>query len=154
MHAGSCPLEGERRRRAPFGGAAFTLVEVTLALGILSFAVISMAGLLSVGISGLRENRQRSIESQILDWAQSVAREAYEAGNLSRLADEGPYSFDSSGLFLAEKDSPACIYKATLTPVEKTLPGSRQSLWSIEVEMRSPARDNQLLGKRALWFSK
>ncbi len=43
----------------------FTLVEVTLALGILSFAMVSLTGLISVGLSSFRGSVNITVESQI-----------------------------------------------------------------------------------------
>src|SRR5687768_5119038 len=50
----------------------FTLVEVTLAIGVVSFAMIAMLGLLPVGLTTFQEASTLSVRSQI---AQALASE-------------------------------------------------------------------------------
>jgi len=56
--------ETSARNRA--SSRAFSLVEVVLALGVVSFAFVSLLGLMSAGYSGLRESTATSLQSQIL----------------------------------------------------------------------------------------
>lgn len=149
--AGTFPISA-RGRRSRSGG--FTLVEVLLALGLLSFAIISMVGLLSVGLTGMQGNIQRSVEAQIMDWVRSTAQVAHTEGTLLSLAEDNPHPFDQAGLLLAASHTGVPIYSATLTPVQKPLPGSEQTLWGIQVVIRSPARGDRALCTNALWFSK
>lgn len=55
------PSSGRRKR---LGG--FSLVEVTIATGILTFSVVSVLGILPVGLSSLRQSMDQTVESQIL----------------------------------------------------------------------------------------
>jgi len=48
-------------------GDAFTLVEVVLALGVASFALISLLGLLAMGTTGLSHSMDMSVETQIIE---------------------------------------------------------------------------------------
>jgi uncharacterized protein (TIGR02598 family) len=48
------------------GLKAFTLVEVSLACGLISFALVSILGLMSVGLNTLRETMGRTVEGQIV----------------------------------------------------------------------------------------
>jgi len=49
-----------------FASQAFSLVEVTLALGLSCFCLLAVVGLLPVGLSTLRQATEQSIESQIV----------------------------------------------------------------------------------------
>ena len=44
----------------------FTLVEVSLACGIISFALVSILGLIPVGLNTLRETMDQTVEGQIV----------------------------------------------------------------------------------------
>jgi|GEM_PF-4112780 Verrucomicrobium spinosum paralogous family TIGR02598 len=45
---------------------AFSLAEVTIALGLATFAVLSVAGLLPLGLGTLRDSKVQMLETQIL----------------------------------------------------------------------------------------
>lgn len=53
--------------------AAFSLVEVTLAIGIVSFALLSLLGVVPVGLSALRSAMDCTVEAQI---TQKISGEA------------------------------------------------------------------------------
>jgi uncharacterized protein (TIGR02598 family) len=53
---------GKARKGAP----AFSLVEVALALGIISFALLTVAGLMPVGLGTMRQAMDNTEESQII----------------------------------------------------------------------------------------
>lgn len=132
---------------------AFSLVEVALALGILGVGLVAMVGLISVGLNGSRENINRSAETQIVDWVQSVAKAAHQGNSLYQL-DPGPHQFDRSGLYLLPANSADSIYSASLVVSEKSLPGSQEALLCVEITLRARGRDNQILARNALWFQK
>lgn len=132
------------------GRRAFSLVEVALALGILGFALIPLMGLVSVGLNTSRDNAQRQAGSQIVEWAQGRAKAAHQAGTLAVLPG-GPYPFDAMGLLLTGTNAP--VYLATLRCASLPLPGSTQSLWSVEVITRRPDNPNPL-SRNVLWFGK
>lgn len=46
--------------------AAFSLVEVVLALGVMSFCLLTVIGLLPVGLTTLRDAAQQTVEGQIV----------------------------------------------------------------------------------------
>lgn len=50
----------------PVGRKAFTLVEVSLACGVISFALVSILGLIPVGLTTLRETMDQTVEGQIV----------------------------------------------------------------------------------------
>jgi len=123
---------------------AFSLVEVAFALGILAFAVIPLMGLLSIGLQRKRENIDRSVEAQILSWAQ---------GNIRLRTQNSPASysetFNESGI--AAPDTEA-IFSAEMTPrTAASLPGGSATLKSWSLEIKSLKREQALLGQHVVW---
>lgn len=75
---------------------AFSLIEVVLALGIISFCFIGLLGLMSAGLKSFEAAIDNTVATQI---AQNVIGKARQAG-FSRLAAAGPGStlyFDEEG---------------------------------------------------------
>lgn len=128
-----------------------------MALAISGFAMVSLIGLVSVGLDQSRKTIEISAEGQILDWTKSYAKSLMETEGVTALASSTPLYFDSDGLALegaAASNTEKRIFSATISPVNKALPGSSQALWGVEIVIKSPARNNQLLGNHAFWFSK
>ena len=73
---------------------AFTLVEVTLSIGIVSFVILVMLGINSVGISTLGDANNANLEAQII---QAISNEAAltDFSNLTNLA--GTRYYDQEG---------------------------------------------------------
>ncbi len=46
-------------------GAAFTLVEIALALGVISFAIVGLVALIPAGLNNFRASMNASVGSQI-----------------------------------------------------------------------------------------
>jgi uncharacterized protein (TIGR02598 family) len=82
---------------------AFSLVEVVLALGMMSFAMISVVGLIPVGLGNFRDARRLSIEAGI---AQRLSGDLRLAG---RSVAAGSYYFDDQG---APVEEAAALYVA------------------------------------------
>ncbi len=77
-------------RHLPRGRGAFSLVEVALAVGILSFALVAVLGLLGVGINASRDS---SDDTKVAFIMQDVAaRVRTEASGLTLAAD--PHTLD------------------------------------------------------------
>ena len=73
---------------------AFTLIEVTLAIGVVSFAILGMVGLNSVGLTTLRAAKDSAMEARVV---QSLGSEA-RLSDFSRLATlAGTRYFDQEG---------------------------------------------------------
>ena len=92
----------------------FSLVEVTLALGLVSFAVITIMGLLPTGLSTLRQAMNQTVEAQIVRTigAQSVIAPFTNLASLSY--------FDNEGL----PSTPAnAYYTVNVTPSAPVFPG-------------------------------
>ena len=52
--------------RTPKNRSAFSLVEVVIALGVVSFAVITLLALIPTGLSGFQQAQTSSVETQIV----------------------------------------------------------------------------------------
>jgi uncharacterized protein (TIGR02598 family) len=76
----------------------FSLIEVTIALGVVSFALIALFGLLPTGLTTFRSSIDRSIASQIAQNIISQARQT-EFSSLSTLATPAgsPKKFTEDG---------------------------------------------------------
>ncbi len=71
---------------APDPLAAFSLVEITLALGIISFALVSVMALMPLGMKNLRSAIDTTVSAQI---TQSLVAETQQA-KFSELRDLHP----------------------------------------------------------------
>lgn len=80
-HGSRLPRRGARRRSA----AGFTMVEIALSLAIIGFALVAIIGVLPLGLSVQRENREEAIIQQdanvFLDAIRSGARGLDELTN-------------------------------------------------------------------------
>lgn len=108
---------------------AFSLIEVVLALGVVSFAFVGIMGMVPVGLKNFRQAIDTNVQSQI---SQQITAEI----QLSRYADLAtngsgslnfPKYFDDQGGAVASAADPGCVYTVNLdpaSPVHPTLPGS------------------------------
>lgn len=102
--------------------SAFTLVEVTIALGVVSFALLAMIGLIPTGLGSLRNSTQQSVNAQII---QQISSGLTATGFLSRtdfsvFASTNLY-FDAEAQPLEGSDG--ARYLATITVKNPSLPG-------------------------------
>ena len=105
------PKNGSPRHvavRFPLTKGGFTLVEVTLALGIISFAFVAMFGLLPVGLNVSRQAIDTTIEAQIVQKLTSQALQT-DFSQINKLSTAAPYFFDSDGKNATQTSS---LYKA------------------------------------------
>ncbi len=104
----------------------FTLVEVTLAIGIISFAFVAMFGMLPVGLSVSRQAMDTTIEAQIVQQlkTQALQTDFKKLGSLGEdsQGNVAPYYFDDQGKVV--QTSAQAVYKAEFLPVpdETVLP--------------------------------
>lgn len=84
---------------------AFSLVEVVLALGIVSFAMVGILGMVPVGLASFRNAKNFTVESTIV---QEVAGELQRA-EFSSLAAANLY-FDEQGLRVESASDPSVLY--------------------------------------------
>jgi uncharacterized protein (TIGR02598 family) len=104
---------------------AFSLVEVTMALGIIAFSMITMLGLVPVGLDAMRESRVEMVRSQIL---QNITGRAMLTP-FSELDSfvAGTYWFDDQGLAQAQRND-ATRFIVTLDRSSTSYPGSARAI--------------------------
>lgn len=117
----------------------FSLIEITITLGILSFAILPLFGLLTVGLQSSRRNVDRSINAQILSWIQGDTASHTE----TRIA-----YFDEFG---AASSEAAGVYKAVITPTNISLPGSSLSLPVKNVVIHHSASEDRKIDEDTVW---
>ncbi len=120
---------------------AFSLVEMTTSLGIMSFAMVAVLGLLPVGMKAFQEaDSQARFSRHGQDWL-TVAQQT-DFSSLDGLA--GEYFYDQDGVEVTE-DDPRKLITVTLTvesPVD--LPGFTPLstlMAHVLVEVSQPGRD-------------
>ncbi len=94
----------------PVRAVAFSLIEVLLALGVTSFALLTMAALIPMGLSEARQASDATTESQIVQFARNEI-EMTPFTNLSAWAGTNSY-FDNQGL-PTTKGGPEQIYSVS-----------------------------------------
>ena len=98
--------------------SAFSLIEVTMALGIVAFGLIAILGLLPTGLNLARECRDETVAVNILSALASDLQYREESSGKTRLYQvhieggrTGRTLFDQNGGWLgAAADSPEAIY--------------------------------------------
>lgn len=88
---------------------AFTLVEVSISIGVVAFAMIAMLGLIPVGLTTFQEASTLSVRSQIV---QAISNEIARSDSANIQGRD--YFFDNEGNVL-EENQPGRIYTATVT---------------------------------------
>ena len=116
-------------RRAIASG--FSLVEVTLALGISSFAVVSVFGCLSVGVNTLHDTNRDVTNAQIISEVSSMLTQTpfAQLPGFVTDTDTKPLYFDQAGRQLAATTPgglapTGTLYRATLSLVYPAAAGS------------------------------
>lgn len=99
--------------------AAFTLVEIMIATGLITFSVIAVLGVLPVGLTSLRQSMNQTVEAQIV---RSIAAQAVTT-SFTNLARTSYYEIDGQLL----DSSNGAYYTATITTAPSVFPGSQQS---------------------------
>lgn len=98
--------------------SAFSLVEVTLALGIISVSLLSLIGLLPAGLGALRESMDQTVHAQIVQRiASGVATSEFASITGQTL------TFDQEGQLLAGSTDAGARYTAKIEESKPSLPG-------------------------------
>jgi uncharacterized protein (TIGR02598 family) len=114
----------------------FSLVEVTVAMGLITFAVVAVLGVLPAGLTSLRRAMDQTVEAQII---RSVGAQAI-TGEFATVGAQSEMFFDEEGQ--AMDSSQGAYYKATLTTRDPVYPASSlsgtltNSLKSLQIELR------------------
>lgn len=92
------------------GPGAFSLVEVVLALGIVSFAFVGIIGMLPVGMSTFRQAIDATVQAQI---TQQILTDVEQTNfsDLSKLTS-ATYFFDDQGVLVS--DNASGVYKVAV----------------------------------------
>lgn len=126
--------------------SGFSLIEVTIALGVVTFAAVSILGLLPTGLVVMRRAMNQTVESQIV---RSIAGQSVVA-NFTNLTAGSPFYFDDEGqrIFTAE----GSVYTVSLSNTIPIFPGSTNasanlsaSLVNLRIEIVE-RRSQQALG--------
>jgi uncharacterized protein (TIGR02598 family) len=124
---------GLKRAKARIDSTAFTLIEVVFSLGICSFALVGMLGLMILGLVTQRQSMDYSTEAVI---AQKLNAEAQTLDFSSVTNTSSTYRanfqknryFDESGSELNNTTVPnGYVYKATLAVKSCQVPGAATS---------------------------
>ena len=109
MNAKSNECPPARKRRTQAG---FSLVEVTMALGLMSFCLVAMLGMLPVGLQQARQSTDQAAAMQVLAAVRSDFQNVPSNGRSVQfkiptdVADKGSFLVDSA-LNLTEQQSAA-----------------------------------------------
>jgi uncharacterized protein (TIGR02598 family) len=106
--------------------SAFSLIEVVLALGIVSFAMVSIFGLICLGIGSVRQSLDSMVRTQI---AQGIVSDA-QLADFDNLADYHVY-YDEDGNEVTAADTRQ-IYAVQVALSD--LPDSLTSAFSSQIE--------------------
>lgn len=106
---------------------AFSLIEVTLAIGIVAFAFIGLFALLPLGLTSLDNAIDATIESQIVQQITTIARQSSFNQLQTQATDATPmsYYFDNQGEQITDtaRQQQDYVYTAAVTVV--TPPGGQ-----------------------------
>lgn len=97
---------------------AFSLVEVTLALGIISVSLLSLLGLVPAGLGVLRESMDQTVHAQIV---QRITA-GLVSSDFSSLGNE-TLAFDQEGQLVGNAGDSAARYCATIQEANPSMPG-------------------------------
>jgi uncharacterized protein (TIGR02598 family) len=137
--------------RGHLARGGFTLIEVTISLGIVAFAMVSLVGLLPAGLSNFRMAMSNTIEAQIVQ-ALSEDIAVTDFANLPNLADQ-KFTFDSRGVE-TPVDGTGVIYTATVAlqpidnlasfPVRLQDASARNEAYSVQIQISQVNQPGQI----------
>ncbi|HSI86402.1 MAG: Verru_Chthon cassette protein B [Candidatus Methylacidiphilales bacterium] len=102
-------------RRGARGG--FTLVEVSLSIGLLSFSLLALIGLVPSGLGALRDSSDQTTRAQII---QRISNDLVIT-DFADMAAAAPLYFDEEGQ--VQKTQTTAHYRVEFRDVPPTLPG-------------------------------
>lgn len=129
----------------------FSLIEVTLALGIVAFALLAVFALLPVGLNLAKESSHEAIALNILGEFNSDVNNATGRTNVSALQEipltvtgSGTRYFDETGSYLGKTITPAAIYRSDW--VVRARDAAKKVPPSIHFQVGWPAAAPTLIG--------
>lgn len=133
----------------------FSLVEVTLAIGILSFSILTVLGLMPTGLTTMRKAMNSTIETQIV---RQVGGELLliPHSQLPKVVTDPPRYFDDEGQEQSALAADTC-YALTMNLEQSVYPGATNadakalasSLSTIQVILDHVAGDSQKVVSRS-----
>lgn len=106
--------------------AGFSLIEIMLAMGVISIAMVGLMGLVPLGLKTFKESVHVTVQSQILQTLISEAQLQDWSGNPAKFEPIAPTRyFDGQGKEL--EGEVGAQYKLTYTQEQVTLPGVKSA---------------------------
>jgi uncharacterized protein (TIGR02598 family) len=135
--------------------AAFSLIEVVMALGISTFCLVALLGLMPVGLQTVRDARGDALQAEILKAMGNIAQQT-DYSLLGNLAGK-KYYFDINGLLVTSTSADA-IYEAVLSTGTVSVPSSSTSTalsgaTSVTVAIHRSANTNSEASTHTLFIS-
>jgi uncharacterized protein (TIGR02598 family) len=139
-------------------GNGFTLVEVVVAIGIFSFCIVALIGLLQVALTSVRESQVDSSLASVIGNL-SANLKTIDATELSSVDGTSQY-FDLAGMPLAATNGVSTYFRAKWSEVDTAkmdslfdLPGGvNLRTWVVAIEYPAPQYSKSLrflVGRRA-----
>ena len=112
-------------KKLPKGGAGFTLVEVAMSLGIISFGMVALIGILPTGMTASRDSRNATLTTEIVKAISNTAQQT-DYSQLSTQLDGARFYFDNEGISVASTDANKIYEAVVATGTNSTVPASPQ----------------------------
>ena len=143
------PTSANSAHPRPEPSVGFSLVEVTIALAVISFALVALLGLLGTSLSSAKESSEETAKVAILNFMTAELR-VTGTNATNALAQPGPaFYFDSLGRHLETRPNQAApsatvlsstLYMATLTNVTNITNSETTNIFQAKAQLllRSP----------------
>jgi uncharacterized protein (TIGR02598 family) len=131
--------------------AAFSLVEVVLALGVVSFAILSLVGLIAAGVIGLNQSMNASTVTMV---SQSISSEVAMASysNVTNSTSIFWQSFSPARYYDmqgVQTNASSATYVVTLATVNSQVPGVQAQTGDVGQQLRAQIVNLHLGGASA-----
>jgi uncharacterized protein (TIGR02598 family) len=135
------------------GAAGMSLVEVTLALGITSFAVIVIMALLATALGHNSDSSERALLAKIFRSATEAAKTAAETNNRS-LPWQAEWAYTHEGVACGLADAQAHYRAHVSAQPSAAWPGAASSnAWTVRFEIANIPK-KQVINTRTTFFVK
>jgi uncharacterized protein (TIGR02598 family) len=112
----------------------FSLIEIVLALGIISFALLSVIALLPIGIITNRVSVEETRASHILTAVESDLRNSYPMQGKSQFfLLPSPYAPAASGLVINQQLTAQTLYSVELGDTESPVTGNQPPIFRVSI---------------------